>query len=251
MTRPSPRPEPLPFPPAVSADWALFLDVDGCLIGFSDDPADATVPPQLIERLLRLSELLDGALALVSGRRIDTLDRMFAPALFPAAGLHGLERRLDADIVTLPGVQTTGLAGALREARAVLAEYPGALVEDKGMAIALHWRAAPAAEADARAFAMQASARLPGYRLQPGNHVVELKPEAADKGTAIAAFMEHAPFRGRVPVFAGDDLTDEHGFETVNARGGISVLVGDRAGSAARHRLADPAAVHAWLGVGE
>lgn len=240
-----------PPPPAIAPDWALFLDVDGCLIEFSDDPADSTVPHPLIDRLLWLSDMLDGALALVSGRRIDTLDRMFAPALFPAAGLHGLERRLDADIVTLPGVQTSGLAGELREARAVMAEHPGALVEDKGAAIALHWRAAPAAEADARAFALRASARLPGYRLQPGNHVLELKPEAADKGTAIAAFLEHAPFRGRVPVFAGDDLTDEHGFETVNGHGGISVLVGERGGSAARHRLADPAAVHAWLGVGE
>lgn len=238
-----------PPPPAVARDWALFLDVDGCLVEFTDDPAQATVPASLVERLLQLSPLLEGALALVSGRRIDTLDRMFAPALFPAAGLHGLERRLDAETVVLPGVPEVALDAELLEARALLAEHPGALVEDKGLAFALHWRAAPGAEPVARAFADDALKRLPGYRLQPGDHVVELKPDAADKGTAIAAFLEHAPFRGRLPVFAGDDLTDEHGFEVVNARGGISILVGDRADSAARHHLANPSAVRDWLGV--
>lgn len=237
------------MPPAVARDWALFLDVDGCLIDFTDDPDDASAPPRLVDRLLALSEMLGGALALVSGRRIDTLDRMFAPALFPAAGLHGLERRLDAEIVPLPGLANDRVALEVREAAAVMAEYPGALVEDKGLAFALHWRAAPTAEAPARAFARDAIARLPGYRLQPGDHVVELRPDAADKGTAIAAFLEHAPFRGRVPVFAGDDLTDEYGFEVVNARGGISILVGSRRGSVAGHGLADPAAVSRWLGV--
>ena len=94
-----------------------------------------------------------------------------------------------------------------------------------------------------------ALARLPVYRLQPGNCVLELRPAGADKGSAILAFLEEMPFKGRVPVFAGDDLTDEPGFSAVNAHGGISMLVGDRAGSAARFRLPDPAAIHAWLGV--
>ncbi len=238
-----------PLPPAVTRDWALFLDVDGCLVEFADDPAHTTVPQPLVERLLQLSELLCGALALVSGRRIETLDRMFAPALFPSAGLHGLERRLDAETVSLPGMPETTLESELLEARAILAEHPGALVEDKGVAMALHWRAAPGAEATARDFARRALARLPGYRLQPGDRVVELRPDAADKGTAITAFLEHTPFRGRVPVFAGDDLTDEHGFEVVNANGGISILVGDRKDSVATYGLEAPAAVRAWLGV--
>jgi trehalose 6-phosphate phosphatase len=95
---------------------------------------------------------------------------------------------------------------------------------------------------------VQALTRLPGYHLQPGDHVVELRPSHGDKGAAIAAFMEEAPFQGRRPVFIGDDLTDEHGFEIVNAHGGVSVLVGDREGTLAEHRLADIGAVYAWLG---
>lgn len=239
----------LPSPPALARDWALFLDVDGCLVEFTDDPEAAGVRPGVVDRLLGVSEILDGALALVSGRRIDALDRMFAPALFPAAGLHGLERRLDDDVVVLPGLGDDALTAVRDEALRVLAPFPGALVEDKGLALALHWRAAPAAAGSALAFAERVVQRLPGYRLQPGDHVVELKPDAADKGTAIEAFLQHAPFRGRMPVFAGDDLTDEHGFEVVNARGGLSILVGGREGSAARHGLADPAAVRHWLGV--
>lgn len=239
-----------PPPPAPARDWALFLDVDGCLVDFTDDPLQASASPALVERLLSLSELLDGALALVSGRRVEMLDRMFAPAMFPSAGLHGLERRVDAGIVSLPApVGDDVLAGVRADAVEALSAYPRAVVEDKGVALALHWRAQPAAEGAATAFARQAVSRLPGYRLQHGDQVVELRPDAADKGTAIAAFLEHAPFRGRVPVFAGDDLTDEHGFEVVNARGGISILVGGRGGSAARQALDDPAAVRAWLGV--
>jgi trehalose 6-phosphate phosphatase len=252
MTIPMPATDVLlPLPPALARDWALFLDVDGCLVEFTDDPADAGVPPGVVQRLLTLSGLLDGALALVSGRRIDTLDRMFAPALFPAAGLHGLERRLDDDIVVLPVPENDAIGAVHADALQALAPFPGALVEDKGLALALHWRAAPEAAASAQAFAEGALARLPGYRLQPGDHVIELRPDVADKGTAIEALLEHAPFRGRLPVFAGDDLTDEHGFEVVNARGGISILVGGREGSAARHGLADPAAVRHWLGVTE
>jgi trehalose 6-phosphate phosphatase len=241
-----------PLPPPVARDWALFLDVDGCLVEFTDDPARTTVPAALVERLLALSDMLDGALALVSGRRIATLDRMFAPALFPAAGLHGLERRLDARVVALePQSGTAALREAIETAREVLAIYPGALVEDKGRAMALHWRGGPAAGPAALAFAREALRRLPGYRLQHGDMAVELRPEGADKGTAIIAFMQHAPFRGRLPVFVGDDLTDEHGFAAVASLGGIGVLVGSREDSHARHALADPAAVRAWLGVRE
>ena len=116
--------------------------------------------------------------------------------------------------------------------------------------MALHWRARPEAGDALRAYAARAVERLPGYQLQPGDMVVELRPHRADKGTAIAAFLAEAPFRGRQPVFVGDDLTDEYGFRAVNAQQGMGVLVGDRGGSAARYRLPDIAAVHAWLGAG-
>jgi trehalose 6-phosphate phosphatase len=133
------------------------------------------------------------------------------------------------------------------EAVSLCMRYPGALVENKGSGIALHWRAAPEAETALRAFANAALERLPGYRLQPGHCVIELLHGDQDKGTAIMALLEDPPFHGRRPVFAGDDLTDESGFRAVNARGGDSILIGRRDGSAARFSLPDPTSVHAWL----
>lgn len=237
-----------PFPPSPADDWALFLDVDGCLLEFSDTPDGVVVPPLLPARLDALSQRLDGALALVSGRTLASLDRLFAPLRLPAAGMHGLERRHDGVHVAAPPAPLQ-LSEVLGEARRIAASQPGAVVEDKGAAIALHWRGAPDAAQTLTDFAAAALPRLPGFRLQHGDHVVELRPASADKGDAIAAFLEQPPFRGRRPVFAGDDLTDEHGFEIVNARGGVSVLVGAREPSAARCGLEAPAAVHAWLGL--
>jgi trehalose 6-phosphate phosphatase len=233
-------------PPAISRQAALFLDVDGCLLEFSDDPSSVRAGPRLLAGLDQVSVRLDGAVALVSGRTLARLDEIFHPAAYAAAGLHGLELRGDQASSTfqVPHLQLERIMQAAQE---VLAEFPGAFVEDKGLAIALHWRAAPSAARTALAFAVRMLPLLPGYKLEPGNHVVELRPAGADKGTAIQRFMACAPFAGRTPIFAGDDLTDEAGFAAVNAMGGISILVGDRPQSRAIHRLADPASVLAWL----
>ena len=238
----------LPPPPPLSGRWALFLDVDGTLVDFADHPERVVVSAHLVPRLETLAAALGGALALVSGRRIETLDRLFAPLRLPAAGLHGLQRRRAGEELPPDPEPPAALQDIKAHARELLARYPQALLEDKGEAIGLHWRAMPEAAADLQAFAIQALTRLPGYHLQPGDHLVELRPKRADKGDAIVAFLQEPPFMGRGPVFVGDDLTDEHGFEAVEARGGLAVLVGDRAGSVARHRLPDIASVHAWLG---
>jgi trehalose 6-phosphate phosphatase len=231
-------------PPPPAHDWALFLDVDGTLLDFAPSPDSAHVPAALIDDLRRLLDALDGALALVSGRRVETLDTLFAPLRLPAIGLHGLQRRNGAPC---KHAAPPALASVLAAARDLAAKYPGALVEDKGITIALHWRNAPAAEEPLHEFASSALIDLPGYCLQPGHDVLELRPDGHDKGDAIAALLETADFRNRVPVFIGDDLTDEHGFDAVNARHGISILVGTRANSAATHALHDPAAVREWL----
>ena len=243
----------LPPPPALPDNAALFLDVDGCLLPFAPRPDAVHVPPALVERLLALEAQLDGALALVSGRSVATLDQLFAPAVFTAAGLHGVERRRAGQALDAREIPPE-LARVCDAAVRLAQDHPGALVEDKGLALGLHWRMAPEADKAAtgaalRAFAAGALTGLPEYQLQPGDHVIELRPRHADKGSAILAFLEEAPFAGRVPVFAGDDLTDEPGFAAVEAHGGISILVGDRTGSAARFHLASPAAVHRWLGV--
>jgi trehalose 6-phosphate phosphatase len=235
--------------PVYGRPWALFLDVDGTLLDFADHP-DGVVPRPATRSLLsRLSRLCDGALALVSGRAIDTIDGLFAPLCLPCAGLHGLERRrVDGGIV-----RQCVPAGRLAPFRQGLADFvaahPGTLVEDKGTTVALHYRRRPAAEGEARE-RMAALLRQHGgdgeLLLLAGKMVLEVRPAAADKGTAIEAYMAEAPFAGRRPVFLGDDVTDEHGFESVNALGGLTIKVGP-GDTRARHRLDDIDAVMAWL----
>lgn len=236
-------------PPSPADDWALFLDVDGCLLDFADAPDAVRLPRRLPSVLTRLAHRLDGAVALVSGRPLAGLDRLFAPLRMPAAGLHGLEIRVGARVEPAPA-PPAALAAIRAEATTIAREYAGAIVEDKGAALGLHWRAAPAARDALRALAEAALPRLPGYRLQHGNAVVELRPASGDKGSAIATLLAEAPFRGRKPVFAGDDITDESGFAVVNAHGGLSVLVGGREPSAAHYALRSPNAVRRWLATG-
>lgn len=228
-------------------DWALFLDVDGTLLEIAATPTAVKVPSRAIEVITRLSSRLRGALAFVSGRTITDLDRLFAPLEMPAAGAHGAERR-DA----LGTLHRRNDAAVLAPARMALAswsaEHAGTLLEDKGIALALHYRGAPQLEHAARRAAGAAVASLgPEFALQEGKLVLEIKAAAADKGRAIAAFMNEAPFEGRVPVFIGDDLTDEYGFAVVNDLGGHSVVVGAPRPTRAQSRLADSDAVLRWL----
>lgn len=242
------RPQPPPLDPAM----ALFLDVDGVLLEFAAAPDAVRVAPGLVDRLQALHRQLGGALALVSGRAIADLDQVFAPARLPCAGLHGLQRRHGTtESIDVPVARGNGriLAALIDAACRVARHHPGVIAEDKGAALALHWRQAPEAASELLELAQTALRQLPDYRLQRGNCVVELRPDFADKGNAIAAFLQESPFAGRLPVFLGDDLTDEDGFALVNSRRGASVLVGTREPSAACNGLADVAAVHAWLGV--
>ena len=243
-----PSEAPRPRPPAWADDWALFLDVDGCLLDFADAPDRVVVPVELPGAIAALADRLHGAVTLVSGRALSVLDQLF-PVLrqMPAAGLHGLELR-GPGIANAPPSAPAELQCVRAEAEAIVRAWPGAMVESKGPNLALHWRMAPSAAQSFQGLAFAALPRLPGYRVQAGDHVLELRPDGdLDKGTAIQALMAVPPFRGRVPVFIGDDLTDEHGFAVVNARGGYSVLVGSRDDSAARYALPDPASVRAWL----
>lgn len=237
-------------PPPIVDGTALFLDVDGALVEFAAVPDQVVIAEPLLARLSALHERLDGALALVSGRSIAVLDRLFAPLRLPSAGLHGLQRRHGDVLERAETASQQALTRVRNAALEIAAKYDGAIVEDKGVALAFHWRADPLAAADFEGLAAMAVMELSGYHLQHGDHVVELRPAGADKGTAIEAFLVEPPFAGRLPVFAGDDLTDEHGFEAVNLRGGHSILVGSREPSVARYALHDVAAVHRWLGVG-
>lgn len=239
----------LPAPPLPGVDdrWAMFLDVDGTLLDFADQPGQVTIDARLRDLIEDLHATLDGALALVSGRRLDDLDDLFGHPPWAMAGLHGLELR-GAD-GRYRGVHIGSARRTLvREiASSVAAGLPGVTLEDKGMAVALHCRAAPRQFDALRESVEAVMPRLAGYEIQPGNQVIELKPEGMDKGRAVATLLGTWPFHGRQPVYVGDDLTDEHGFATANLESGLSVRVGDREPSLARYALPEPAAARAWL----
>lgn len=229
---------------------ALFLDVDGTLVPIAETPEAVVVNERLLGTLFALDRALGGAVALVSGRAIADLDRLFAPARFPAAGLHGLERR-DAAGQRHDDGDEAALESLRGPLAAFAADHPGVLLEDKGRAIALHYRKAPEAAAAARAQVERLVAPLHDHlAVVPGKMVFEIKPVSADKGVAVAAFMAEPPFAGRRPAFIGDDVTDEDGFKFVNDLGGVSVKVDEHLGdqpSAAVARLADVEAVGDWL----
>jgi trehalose 6-phosphate phosphatase len=228
---------------------ALFLDVDGTLLEIAARPEAVSVPQDLRERLRSLHAAGGGGVALVSGRGITDLDALFAPLTLPSAGLHGFERRGACGAYRRRPLPS---AAALESARQAMLQFArrhsGLLVEDKRFALALHYRGAPQLE-DAVCAAMQEVAAGVGeeLELQRGKMVVELRPAGATKAYAVAAFLAEAPFAGRMPIFLGDDLTDEPAFELVNRCEGLSVLVGPPRTSAARSRLEGVAAVRAWL----
>lgn len=221
---------------------ALFLDIDGTLIDLAPKPHLVEVPGFLPPLLRDLAERLDGALALVSGRALAEVDRLF-PGLDTAAGSHGGEWRLD-------GTMRAGVA-AIPELDALAAgaeTLPGILVERKPMGVAMHYRDNPQLAGQVRALARRTIERADqSLRLIDGKSVVEVVPAGIDKGTAITRFMNAPTFMGRVPVYVGDDVTDECGFRAVNRLDGVSIRVGGTQGSAANRELSSPRAVRRWL----
>jgi trehalose 6-phosphate phosphatase len=205
---------------------ALLFDVDGTLIDIGPAPFDVDVPDTLKCSLDRLFDVTDGALALVSGRPIRDLDRLFAPLALPAVGGHGAEMRLRegegaAHVADLPKALRQHLIAAADPATGV--EY-----EDKGYSVALHYRRAPEHEARLQAHVAASRAAFPGADTEvlPGKMMIEVKRPGIDKGTGIRRLMRHDPFAGRMPVFIGDDVTDEAAFAAMPALGGLSFSVG-------------------------
>lgn len=229
---------------ALTPSSALLLDFDGTLVDIAERPDAIVVPPSLIDTLQALHNMLRGAVAVISGRPIAQIDAFLAPLVLPAAGVHGTERR-DAQGV-LQTVPIHPLDEVQRTARALAAEHPGLLVEDKRGSVALHYRGAPDLEASCVEAMERAIARSPGLTLLRGKMVVEAKPAGATKAHAIEAFLREPPFAGRAPLFIGDDRTDEVGFASVQRAGGLGVKVGPGP-TAAWQRIESSAAVLASL----
>jgi trehalose 6-phosphate phosphatase len=236
---------PLPTP---DTNWALFLDIDGTLLDLATTPSAVVVPPDLPRLLQALEYSLAGAVALVTGRSLADIDGLFAPLKFTAAGQHGAEIRVAGGAAERLGPGDGVLKALMPRIEAFAAAHPGILVEGKGMTIAVHCRQVPQYQDELGAF-LTALAAEQGERLETirGHRVFEIKPRNVSKRTAVEHLMRDARFAGRLPVFIGDDRTDEDGFAAVRAMGGHAIRVGPDQPSIATWRMADPARVRAFL----
>ena len=234
-------------PPPFSTRWALFLDVDGTLLEHAPRPDEVRVEARLLTLLGDLMRAGGGAIAMISGRSVADIDRLFAPLVIPVAGQHGTERRAADGSLHVHSPAADRIDEACARLAQLHEKYPDLVVEHKGATLALHFRLAPElgilAEHEMRSIAAGLGE---GYELQAGKFVYEIKPSGRDKGSAIAEFMMEPPFAGRVPAFLGDDLTDEYGFALVNASGGHSIKVGSGL-TVARWRLPGAKSVYEWL----
>lgn len=234
-------------PPALDVQrHALFLDLDGTLVEIAAHPEQVVASEELRALLSKLAHAMNGAVALITGRTIASADAVLNGALVHVAGIHGYERRNGSD-TSRPSSDMTPIASALEDARTLVSN--GALdvdIEDKGAALALHYRRTPQFADAVRRVAAELAQRH-GLSLLEGKMVIELKIGERTKAHAIRDFMATAPFAGRTPVAVGDDITDEDAFRAVRQAGGVGVLVGDRADSAADYRLANTKAVMRWL----
>jgi trehalose 6-phosphate phosphatase len=233
--------------PAISKvdRYAIFLDFDGTLVEIEDSPEAVRLPAPTRRLLKALQEKSGGAVALVSGREIAVLDRMLHPLVLPLAGVHGLQRRDAQGVVhTSTSSDLTGVTIILEKA---IGRESGVIIEQKSGAVAVHYRLRPDLERRCRESVEKIVQLHPDLQLLRGKMVFELTQKGADKGSAIEAFLSEPPFSGRIPIFAGDDVTDEAGFSLVDRHGGISIKVGAQP-TVARFRAHGVSEVENWLG---
>ena len=226
-------------PPELAQDCALFLDIDGTLLNFSVDPLGVEVPPGLPPLLRGLAGWLDGALALLSGRRLADIDQLLG-AGFAAGAEHGAVLRAGDGAI----IAEARPDPALQALRAPLAEavgrHPGTLLEEKRFGLVLHWRAAPQAQEALTELGQALAAPHPGLVLMPAHAALEIRQRGTDKGAALERFMALPPYAGRRPVFIGDDVTDEPAIARAREMGGMGLHVARDFGGRVE-------AVRAWL----
>jgi len=238
---------PHDLPEVDLAHDAILLDVDGTLLDIAPTPDEVHVPDALREALARLEEKSGGCVALISGRPLQSLDRLFAPLRLPAAGCHGAELRprtgadeAEHDATRMPDSAKAAFAD-------VAALVPGLRVEDKGFTLAFHYRSIQDREADVlNAVAAHMAELGPDYEMLRGKAIVEVKPRHFNKGTALRGLMSYAPFAGRRPIFHGDDVTDEDVFQALPEFGGVGISVGRRI-AGAEYCVESPSDIRRWL----
>jgi trehalose 6-phosphate phosphatase len=226
--------------------YALFFDFDGTLADIAARPDEVRVSEYTRTTLQALSEALGGAVAIISGREIASVDGFLGPVQLAISGVHGLTRRDALGRVHASEIDSKGIADVEQRLVTFVAANPGLLLETKRGAVALHYRQRPELEAASHAAMRGAVNGKDSIKLRPGKMVIEALAHEGNKGAAIGSFLAEPPFRGRLPVFAGDDVTDEDGFALVNSLSGISIKVG--AGETqARYRAKNTQELLSWL----
>jgi trehalose 6-phosphate phosphatase len=247
----SSAPDTVPVPASLVPhlnQTAILLDIDGTLLDLAPTPREVWVPPDLSKTLGRLLLRTSGALALVSGRSLNDIDLIFAPEQFPAVGGHGAEMRISTDSEAV-ATHAPPMDKELKRRLAAIAKLsPGILLEDKGYSLALHYRLAPHAERAIYEAVSLIRADLPNAPIEvlPGKCVCEIKHSGFNKASGVRELMTHEPFKGRRPLFVGDDVTDETVFAIMPDMGGLAFSVGRRAKGVAGY-FDDPGDVRAWL----
>src|ERR1700712_2778314 len=244
-------PDAVPVPGALVphlSECALLLDIDGTLLDFAPTPREVWVPPGLAKTMNRLLQRTSGALALVSGRSLNDIDLIFAPVEFPAVGGHGAEMRITTENESV-ATHAPPMDKELKKRLAAIAQLsPGILLEDKGYSLALHYRLAPHAEKAIYEAVSFIRADLPNAPIEvlPGKCVFEIKHSGFTQASGVRELMTHEPFRGRRPIFIGDDVTDESVFAIMPDFDGLAFSVGRRAQGVAGH-FDEPRDVRDWL----
>ena len=225
-------------PPPPRGPAALFLDLDGTLLDIAPRPDLVRVPDGFGRLLDRLARRLEGAVAVVTGRGADSARPLLDGAGIALAAEHGA-------VIEAPGVAPLPLPEPdphwRQDAARFAAAWPGTIAEQKRHGFVIHVRQNPAAAEAAAALVAAIVARAPDrFRLVHAHAAVELRPVGADKGGAVRRLMARPPFAGRVPLFLGDDVTDEDGIAAAVALGGGGFRVPESFGG-------EPARVRRWL----
>ena len=227
-------------------DWALFIDIDGTLLDMAPTPDAVRVPAGLVQTLTRVSATFNGAVALITGRRVADADRFFTPLKLAVSGVHGTEARSlhDGSTTMLAEPVSADLSGAVRDVARAL---PGVLVEDKGAGLAVHYRSAPEARTMLELQLRQVVMGWDRFAIRRGRKVLDVVPKAHSKGTGLAWLMQLPAFRGRRPVMIGDDHGDEPAMEVAESLGGIGLKVAGEHFSHEGADFASCAGVRRWL----
>lgn len=224
---------------------SLFLDFDGTLVEIAARHDAVSVEGRVQRLMIALDKSLAGRVAIISGRSAGEVRALFGQLALAIGGSHGLEIHWPDGRVSertprrgeeIPAFRLDDLSE----------RYPGVIVERKPFGVALHYRLAPEAEPACRERAAELAEAF-GFAVQAGKMVVELKAAGADKGGAVEAFMSVPPMSAGVPIFVGDDETDEAGFAAAAKLGGAGVLVGSPRATHARYRLGSVEETLQWL----